>query len=152
MEDELKSLDELIEEITVDAYGEDEKIWAFVNTLEEEITGPSSAEVMGEAVEVLSVDYNGDERRGRWCGVGAGPRPARQAARYESRAGRPPGASPDQAGPLVASGDRRCDPLQVRGSLPGSWTGSSERLSSPGRLSACRPESLERPLMRPRTA
>ena len=34
--DALKELDELIEQITVDAYGEDEQLWAFRQAFEDE--------------------------------------------------------------------------------------------------------------------
>jgi hypothetical protein len=63
MNEEFRSLDEFIDEIIVDAYNEYEQTWAFVTHLEEEFVAPTLAEVVGEAVEVTSVEYD-DERRG----------------------------------------------------------------------------------------
>jgi hypothetical protein len=57
-------LDELIEEITVDAYGEAEQLWAFHQAFEEEIPVPSGAFVIGEPVSVQAFDFDGNERRG----------------------------------------------------------------------------------------
>lgn len=62
--DDLAALDELIEEIIVDAYGEDEQLWAFRQVLEDEIGLPADGFVIGEPVSVLEIDYDGDERRG----------------------------------------------------------------------------------------
>ena len=45
----LADLDELIEEITVDAYGDDEKLWAFRQALEDNVTLPSDGFVIGDA-------------------------------------------------------------------------------------------------------
>lgn len=55
---------ELIEQITVDAHGEDEQLWAFRQAFEDGVTVPSDAFVIGEAVSVLKFDYDGNERRG----------------------------------------------------------------------------------------
>lgn len=57
-------LDELIDEITVDCYGEEEQVWAFLTAVEEELTSPIAATVVGAPVEVLAIDYDGDPRRG----------------------------------------------------------------------------------------
>ena len=57
-------LDELIEEITVDAHGEDEQLWAFRQTFEDDIAVPCDARVIGEAVQVMKFDYDGNNRRG----------------------------------------------------------------------------------------
>lgn len=57
-------LDELIEEITVDAYGDDEQLWAFRQVLEDEISLPANGFVIGEPVAVVEMDYDGNERRG----------------------------------------------------------------------------------------
>ena len=43
----LADLDELIEEITVDAYGDDEKLWAFRQAFEDNVTLPSDGFVIG---------------------------------------------------------------------------------------------------------
>src|SRR3990172_5815773 len=60
----LADLDELIEEITVDAYGDDEKLWAFRQALEDNVPLPSDGFVIGEPVSVTEIDYDGNERRG----------------------------------------------------------------------------------------
>jgi hypothetical protein len=61
---DLVDLDELIEEITVDAYGDDEKLWAFLQVFEDEISLPADGFVIGEPVSVVKIDYDGNERRG----------------------------------------------------------------------------------------
>jgi hypothetical protein len=60
----LADLDELIEEITVDAYGDDEKLWAFRQAFADNVTLPSDGFVIGEPVSVIEIDYDGNERRG----------------------------------------------------------------------------------------
>ncbi|MBI4455946.1 MAG: hypothetical protein HY644_08610 [Acidobacteria bacterium] len=62
--DDSASLDELIEEIIVDAYGDDEQLWAFRQALEDNITLPCDGLVIGEPVSVIDFDYDGNERRG----------------------------------------------------------------------------------------
>jgi hypothetical protein len=62
--DDLAALDELIEEITVDAYGDDEPLWAFRQAFEDEFSLPADGFVIGEPVAVVEVDYDGNERRG----------------------------------------------------------------------------------------
>lgn len=57
-------LDELIEEITLDAYGEDEKFWAFRQAFEDEAVLPADGFIIGEPVSVIEIDYDGNERRG----------------------------------------------------------------------------------------
>ena len=61
---DLAALDELIEEITVDAYGDDEQLWAFRQAFEEDVTLPADGFVIGEPVSVVEIDYDGNERRG----------------------------------------------------------------------------------------
>jgi hypothetical protein len=56
-------LDALIDEIIVDAYGDDEQLWAFRQVFEDELTLPLEAFVIGEPVTVLAFDYE-NERRG----------------------------------------------------------------------------------------
>jgi hypothetical protein len=43
-------LDELIEEITIDAYGDDEQLWAFRQAFEDEVELPAKGFVIGEPV------------------------------------------------------------------------------------------------------
>ena len=57
-------LDDLIEEITVDANGEDEQLWAFRQAFEDDIGVPCDATVIGEPVQVVKFDYDGNNRRG----------------------------------------------------------------------------------------
>ena len=57
-------LNDLIEQIVVDAYGDDEQLWAFRQVMEDEIRLPAEAFVVGEPVTVLEIDYDGNERRG----------------------------------------------------------------------------------------
>jgi hypothetical protein len=58
------ALDELIEEITIDAYGDDEQLWAFRQAFEDDVSLPADGFVIGEPVSVIAVDYDGNERRG----------------------------------------------------------------------------------------
>lgn len=60
----MAALDELTEEITVDAYGEDEQLWAFRQVIEDEVRFPCDGFAMGLPVKVLAIDYDGNERRG----------------------------------------------------------------------------------------
>lgn len=55
--------DELIEQITVDAYG-DEGYWSFRQAFEDHIQFPLAASVVGTEVTVTEIDFDGDERRG----------------------------------------------------------------------------------------
>ncbi len=58
-------LDELIEEITVDAYGDDEQLWAFRQAIEDAVTLPAAGGfVIEEPVSVLKIDYDGNEGLG----------------------------------------------------------------------------------------
>ncbi len=60
----LAALDALIEEISVDAYDENEQLWAFRQAFEDEVAVPCNAFVIGEPVSVVEFDYDGNERRG----------------------------------------------------------------------------------------
>ena len=72
---DIDELDALIEDIFVDAYGADEQLWAFLQTIEDEVILPADGFVMGEPVSVIAVDYDGDDRRGLTaaCRRGDGP-------------------------------------------------------------------------------
>jgi len=61
---ESPELDRLIEEIIVDAYGDDEQLWAFRQAFEDHVALPAEAFVVGEPVTVMTIDYDGNERRG----------------------------------------------------------------------------------------
>jgi hypothetical protein len=56
--------DELLEEILTDARGDDEQLWAFRQAFEDSVQMPADAFVVGEPVEVLQIDYDGNVRRG----------------------------------------------------------------------------------------
>jgi hypothetical protein len=56
--------DRLIEEIIVDAHGDDEQLWAFRRAFEDHVALPAEAFVVGEPVTVMAIDYDGNERRG----------------------------------------------------------------------------------------
>lgn len=60
----LKALDKMIAEITVDAYGDDEQLWAFRQAFEDDMVLPTDGFVIGEPVSVIAIDYDGNERRG----------------------------------------------------------------------------------------
>jgi len=57
-------LSRLIEEIIVDAYDDDEQLWAFRQAFEDNVAMPAEAFVVGEPVTVMTIDYDGNERRG----------------------------------------------------------------------------------------
>jgi hypothetical protein len=59
-----EELNDLVDEIVVDAYNDDEQLWAFRQVMEDEISLPADALVVGEPVAVLEIDYDGNERRG----------------------------------------------------------------------------------------
>jgi len=61
---DLDALNEMIEEITVDAYGDDEQLWAFRQAFEDNVELPADGFVIGEPVSVIEVNYDGNERRG----------------------------------------------------------------------------------------
>ena len=61
---DMTALDDLIEEIIVDAYGEDEQLSAFRQVIEDEVPLPADGFVIGEPVSVVEIDYDGNERRG----------------------------------------------------------------------------------------
>jgi hypothetical protein len=54
----------LIDEIIADAYGDDEQLWAFRQAFEDNVVVPAEAFVVGERVTVMTIDYDGNERRG----------------------------------------------------------------------------------------
>ena len=63
-DNDLAALDALIEEIIVDAYGEDEQLWAFRQVFEDDVALQADGFVIGEPVLVVDIDYDGNERRG----------------------------------------------------------------------------------------
>jgi hypothetical protein len=63
-ENNLTALDKLINEITVDAYGDDEGLWAFRQAFEDDVSLPADGFVIDVPVSVVEIDYHGNERRG----------------------------------------------------------------------------------------
>lgn len=57
------SIDGLIEQITVDAYG-DEGYWSFRQAFEDHVDFPITASVIGTETTITEIDFDGDERRG----------------------------------------------------------------------------------------
>jgi hypothetical protein len=55
-------LDQLIEEITVDAYDQDEQLMGFENAFDEAADFPCPGTMVGEEVEVLSVSVKNHRR------------------------------------------------------------------------------------------
>lgn len=62
--DAAADLDALIDEITVDAYGDGEHFCAFRQVFEDEFRLPADAHVIGVPVSVLEIDFDGNERVG----------------------------------------------------------------------------------------
>jgi tetratricopeptide (TPR) repeat protein len=58
------SLDELIDELTAEAGGDDERILAFQQACKANIVMPCEAFVIGEPVSLIGFDYDGSQRRG----------------------------------------------------------------------------------------
>lgn len=61
---ETRSLDALLESVTVDAYGYDEQLCAFHAAFEDALALPVDAHLFGEPVTVRAIDFDGNERRG----------------------------------------------------------------------------------------
>ena len=59
-----RDLDALIEEITVDCYGEDEELTGFLTYFEDALERPVEATVVGVPVTIVGVDCPGDALRG----------------------------------------------------------------------------------------
>ncbi|MBD3160531.1 MAG: cytoplasmic protein, partial [Candidatus Latescibacteria bacterium] len=56
--------DDLLDEILTDAYGDDEQLWALRQAFEDDVPLPADAYVVGEPVEVVEIDYDGNARAG----------------------------------------------------------------------------------------
>jgi len=65
---ELTDLDALVDDITVDAYG-DEGYWSFLQAFEDRVQFPAAASVVGINVKVIAIDFDGNERRGLTAAV-----------------------------------------------------------------------------------
>ena len=60
----MADLEHLVAEITTDAHGEDDQLWAFHQALVDGVELPCDAFVIGEPVSVIAFDYDGNQRRG----------------------------------------------------------------------------------------
>ena len=65
----IAELDALIDELTVDAYGDDEQLSGFLAGAEEALVRGEQATIAGAAVDVLSVNCGPDMRTGLTAGV-----------------------------------------------------------------------------------
>ncbi|WP_327696374.1 calcium-binding protein [Streptomyces sp. NBC_00459] len=65
------ALEALIEEATVDAYGEDEQLTGFFTMIEESLAVPFTTTVLGVEVSVVGVDLVEDERMVARCARGS---------------------------------------------------------------------------------
>ena len=54
----------LLDEILTDAYGDDDQLWALRQAFEDNVKVPADAFVIGEPVELVAIDYDGNTRRG----------------------------------------------------------------------------------------
>ena len=60
----MDEIDELLDEILVDAYGDAEQLTAFEVAFSERASFPFPAQIVGTTVDVVKVEFEGDERRG----------------------------------------------------------------------------------------
>jgi hypothetical protein len=63
-------LDELVEEATIDAYGESEQATGFYTMMENDLRLPFTTEILGIAVIVESIDFAGDDQLVAVCRKG----------------------------------------------------------------------------------
>ncbi len=63
-QDDSRRIDALLDEILVDAYGDDEQLWAIHAVFEDRVAVPADAFVIGEPISVIGFDYDGNQRRG----------------------------------------------------------------------------------------
>ncbi|MGH9010476.1 MAG: hypothetical protein ACRDYF_11625 [Acidimicrobiia bacterium] len=63
--------DDLIEEVTVDAYGSYEQLSAFRQAFEDSAHFPFTGRVVGVDVQVEQVDYDGETGAASWPSAGA---------------------------------------------------------------------------------
>jgi len=60
-------LDGLIQQATVDAYGESEQTTGFFTMMEQELALPFTVEILGAAAEVIEIDLDDGERIVAMC-------------------------------------------------------------------------------------
>jgi uncharacterized protein YigA (DUF484 family) len=63
-EDRLAEIDAFIDELTIDAYGDEEQLTGFLTGAEDALQAPEPAAIVGVSVEVVKVDEGPDLRRG----------------------------------------------------------------------------------------
>ena len=110
----------LVEEITVDAYGDAEQFWAFRQAFEDNLSMPCGATVAGASVTVVKFDFDGNERRGLTakCRLADGSQYTVSAADIRLPAGDPReryiaayrkwmGLPQERAKPAIAAGVRK---------------------------------------------
>lgn len=61
---ERASLGEIIDELTAEARSDDERIWNFQQALQKHVSLPCDGFVIGEPVKLVSINYDGNQRRG----------------------------------------------------------------------------------------
>jgi len=61
---DLAALDALIEELTVDAYGDEEQLVGFLTGAEDALTVGEIATVAGAEIRIVSIECGPDARRG----------------------------------------------------------------------------------------
>lgn len=93
-------LEALIEEVTVDAYGEDEQLTAFFTMIEESLAVPFATTVLGVEVNVVGVDLAEDGRVVARCVRGPVRTGHRNSGPAAARA-RPGGLAMDRGTPLL---------------------------------------------------
>lgn len=57
-------IDMLVQDITVDSYGPDEQLWAFLTAFQDGVALPARGTVIGEPVTIVLIDYKGNEQKG----------------------------------------------------------------------------------------
>ena len=82
---DIAAIDELIEEITTDAYGDDEQLWAFRQMIEDEVDLPADGFIIDEPVKIIKIDYAGNEGPGLPQPVGAMTAPSMSSVGRTSR-------------------------------------------------------------------
>ncbi|HKN36650.1 MAG TPA: hypothetical protein VJX16_25690 [Terriglobales bacterium] len=61
---ERASLGEIVDELTAEARGDDERMWNFQQALQKHVSLPCDGFVIGEPVKLVSFNYDGNQRRG----------------------------------------------------------------------------------------
>ena len=62
--DPVHDIDAVLDAVLTDAYGDDEQLWALHQTFDDHVPLPADAFVIGEPIEVIQIEYDGNERRG----------------------------------------------------------------------------------------